>query len=164
MTRRAADAGRSADLARGWARRYNQPSILSELKFTAVKSQPQPARLDSVLTARAAVERSVLLLRTASARVMTDGGCVRCHAQPISARRPPRSRCAAAGKCTRTRMSSRSQRDGRSQLERGWIAPEPGNRWSSRHPAYNVFMAAEMKLPATLGTEAFVSYLAAKAT
>ena len=70
-----------------WARKFNDPAVLGELKLQPVpiaahESTNGTARLPSAQTA---VERGVLLMRTSSARVMSDGGCVACHAQPMAA-------------------------------------------------------------------------------
>src|SRR6185436_1816708 len=35
-------------------------------------------------TPRVAVERAVPLLQTSSARMLSDGGCIACHAQPLT--------------------------------------------------------------------------------
>ena len=71
-----------------WARKFNNPAILSTLKLEAVKVD-EPADVlkmagTSAVAAREAVERSLPLLQRASATVFTAGGCVACHAQPIA--------------------------------------------------------------------------------
>ena len=160
VKRGAARSAPSAERAGGWARRYNQPAILSELKLAAINSHAPTSAPAPASTAREAVERSVPLLRAASARVMTDGGCVACHAQPISA--------AAATLALRRGWSVPEPDVERSQVTSAVTSSSAGslqNRETGGLPdtqLYNIFMMAEMKLPATLGTEAFVSYLAAK--
>ena len=78
-----------------WARKFNHPAVLSELKLPpAVGVAPKPGPMlvaaanvtvsnTVTVTAQQAVERSLPLLRTTSTRMMTDGGCVACHAQPV---------------------------------------------------------------------------------
>jgi ankyrin repeat protein len=71
-----------------WARKFNNPAVLAELKLAYVPpTAASPvvnvsARAPS--TARQAVERSMPLLRSASEKMMTQGGCVACHAQPLT--------------------------------------------------------------------------------
>jgi ankyrin repeat protein len=73
-----------------WARKFQNPDILRELKLSAPTGRaPAPASipvlpLPAHATARAAVERSLPLLRGASERMLTHGGCVACHAQPLT--------------------------------------------------------------------------------
>lgn len=74
-----------------WARKFNHPAVLSELKLPPADAvASKPALIPAAAVSRAAtvspqqaVEKSLPLLRTASARMMTDGGCVACHAQPM---------------------------------------------------------------------------------
>jgi ankyrin repeat protein len=81
-------ASPAGETAVEWARRFNNPSILSAMSVppaapvsgaAALLSSHQPA------TARDAVVRSLPLQRAASARMMADGGCSACHAQPLTA-------------------------------------------------------------------------------
>jgi ankyrin repeat protein len=70
-----------------WARKFNHPRVLAELKLPLVAASarsPLTTSGDKPRTPREAVERSMPLLRGASSRVLTDGGCVACHAQPMT--------------------------------------------------------------------------------
>jgi ankyrin repeat protein len=70
-----------------WARKFNNPLVLAELKLEAADSASVPTATrvgERLLTTREAVDRSIPLLRGASARMMTAGGCVACHAQPVA--------------------------------------------------------------------------------
>ncbi len=73
-----------------WARKYNDPTVLKALGVqaipvskleTAIISTGAPAV--GLRTPREAVELSLPLLRTGSARMLKDGGCTACHAQPM---------------------------------------------------------------------------------
>ena len=79
-----------------WARKYNDPTVLKALGVQADPARPResgsiptgapvvsvgtPAGLR---TPREAVERNLPLLRTGSAKMLTAGGCIACHAQPM---------------------------------------------------------------------------------
>lgn len=71
-----------------WARKFNHPAVLAELKLEAVKiGVPASERVVADVktgTPQEAVERSLPLLQRAAASVFTDGGCVACHAQPVA--------------------------------------------------------------------------------
>jgi ankyrin repeat protein len=68
-----------------WARKYNNPAILAELRLepvtTPVTNHTQTTAAGSP---RAAVERSLQILRATSSRMLANGGCVACHAQPVT--------------------------------------------------------------------------------
>ena len=69
-----------------WARKYNNPAVLKAVGIKAVPARQielAPAAANAKLTPREAVERSLPLLRTGSARMLTGGGCIACHAQPM---------------------------------------------------------------------------------
>jgi ankyrin repeat protein len=73
--------------ANDWARKFNNPPVLAALGLTPL---PIPAAMPESQTAirlspREAVTRSLPLLQLASSRMLTDGGCAACHAQPMSA-------------------------------------------------------------------------------
>jgi ankyrin repeat protein len=72
-----------------WARKFNHPGVLTALKLSppkasAVKSTTVAPIAAHASTPRLAVERSLPLMRDASARMLTSGGCVACHAQPLT--------------------------------------------------------------------------------
>ncbi|HEY1911980.1 MAG TPA: ankyrin repeat domain-containing protein [Vicinamibacterales bacterium] len=80
-----------------WARKYNYPTVLKALGIQSapvkteervsistgapVLSVGRPA--GGLRTPREAVELNLPLLRTGSARMLKDGGCTACHAQPM---------------------------------------------------------------------------------
>jgi ankyrin repeat protein len=80
-----------------WARKYNDPTVMKALGIQAVPvskleyvsiccgapvlSVGRPA--GAPRAPREAVELSLPLLRTGSARMLKDGGCTACHAQPM---------------------------------------------------------------------------------
>ena len=89
LLERGADAAvRSAegDTPLDWARKFNNPAVLAELKQQpATLAVPGHTPVTPEVTARRAVERSLAVLRTTSNRMLATGGCVACHAQPITA-------------------------------------------------------------------------------
>jgi ankyrin repeat protein len=91
LLRKGAEASVGSHLAEStldWARKFNNPSVLAELKLKPVSLSARSPRATAggqPRTLREAVERSMPLLRGASSRVLSDGGCVACHAQPMTA-------------------------------------------------------------------------------
>jgi len=74
--------------AADWAHKFNNPAVLSELKLqpALASTKAQAGNIPvthAPLGARQAVEKSLPLLRATSTRMMSDGGCVACHAQPL---------------------------------------------------------------------------------
>jgi ankyrin repeat protein len=72
-----------------WARKFNHPDVLAALKLSPRKaSAVEPTTVTPIAahapTARLAVERSLPPMREASGRMLTNGGCVACHAQPLT--------------------------------------------------------------------------------
>lgn len=90
------DAGASAsarskvnETAIDWARKFNHPDVLAALKLApgnarAAAHATVPATAAQAPTPQVAVERSLPLMRESSARMLTNGGCVACHAQPLT--------------------------------------------------------------------------------
>ncbi len=67
-----------------WARKFNDPAVLKAMHLTpAPVPGMAPVSSHPAASNREAVERSLPLLRTGSARMLTDGGCTACHAQPM---------------------------------------------------------------------------------
>lgn len=78
---------RDQETAVDWARKFNHPAVLKELGLAPVPVSAGavlPAR-DVAVSPRGAVEQALPLLQRASGRMMTDGGCAACHAQPMAA-------------------------------------------------------------------------------
>jgi len=78
---------RDNESAIDWARKFNNPAVLKELGLRpvsvgAVRLVPTRA---VPTTPRRALEQALPLLRLASGRMLTDGGCAACHAQPMAA-------------------------------------------------------------------------------
>jgi ankyrin repeat protein len=74
-----------------WARKFGHPGVLAALKAAPLAQTPFPTAGDvrrpvaaHAPASRAAVARSLPLLRAASGRMLTDGGCTACHAQPLT--------------------------------------------------------------------------------
>jgi ankyrin repeat protein len=154
---------KSEEDALAWARKYNNPIVMPALKLTGTRPAIDalaglPVR--AVRSAQDAVERSLPILHTAASRVMSDGGCVACHAQPMSG--------------TATELA----------LRRGWRAATPSTEIAQVTVAltvsvpaflqgvesggqpdshlFELFMLAAMKTPPSLATDAWMYYLAAK--
>jgi ankyrin repeat protein len=75
-----------------WARRFNDPAVLKALNIapTAQRSTRAPAAAArpelaaSHQSIRGAVERAMLPLREVSSAFFAKGGCIACHAQPLT--------------------------------------------------------------------------------
>jgi ankyrin repeat protein len=150
--------------ARVWARKFNSEAVMPALKLTAVKPSggiPAPeSRSGAARSPRQAVERSLPILRTGSSRMMAEGGCVACHAQPLGAvaadlaarqgwmAEPPST------EISQVTSSMSGAATGLLQLRESGGLPDSS--------LYNTFMMAEMKIPPSAGTDAWVHYLAAK--
>jgi ankyrin repeat protein len=78
---------RDGEDANDWARKFNNPPVLAALGLKPVSipaATPEP-RTAAGASPREAVARSLPLLQLASGKMLTDGGCAACHAQPLSA-------------------------------------------------------------------------------
>jgi ankyrin repeat protein len=152
-----------------WARKFNHPAILAVMKLPPAPSGVEaqdltaavPAAAESVLpTPRAAVERAVPVLSRASASVLTDGGCVACHAQPVTVMAAD---IAAARKWTVQPAATHLA------VSHGSLTPMTEGLLQGREAGGNPdtqlyigMMAAGVKAPASPGLEAVAYYLAAK--
>jgi ankyrin repeat protein len=147
-----------------WARKFNNPAALRALKLG--RSSPMAVSVAAPSSAgaesgpREAVERSLPLLRTASSRVMSDGGCVACHAQPLTgmateyaSRRGWRAEPATTDISQVVSALANSVRNLLQGRESGGL-PDTHE--------YNALMAAALNIPPSVSTEALVYYLVAK--
>lgn len=68
-----------------WARKFNNPAVMKELALEPASnlSAALPAQ-NTTATARSAVERSLPILQSSSEAMLSKGGCVACHAQPVT--------------------------------------------------------------------------------
>jgi hypothetical protein len=74
----------NGETAVDWARKFNDPAVLKAMHLApAPKPAVAPVSSHPAASSRAAVERNLALLRTGSSRMLTDGGCTACHAQPM---------------------------------------------------------------------------------
>ena len=161
-----------------WARKFNNPAVLSALGLSPVdgvrlKADTTPTTVAATTTAvaasssslatvsaRDAVLRSLPLQRSASSRVMTDGGCSACHAQPLTAIAIDTAR--GRGWTTLSSDVERAQvpttlNAGLPQLLQLF---EPGGAPDSL--LYATVVMAAQHAPPTRATDVFVRYLAAK--
>ena len=111
-------------------------------------------------TVREAVERSLPLLRTASGRVLTDGGCVACHAQPITAMAIDLAR--ARGWTTLSSDVESAPSVARLSASNATLLQlvEAGGQPDAQ--LYVAMMMAAQRTPPSGSTDALVHYLAAK--
>jgi ankyrin repeat protein len=146
-----------------WARKFNNPSVLAALNLKPVDTSarsPLTTSGDRPMTSREAVERSMPVLRAASSRVLTDGGCVACHAQPMTAMaaelaiargwRVERADTASSQAVATLLGASQALLQGR----------EAGG--SPDTQLYIAMMMATQNAPPSIATDAMVHFLAAK--
>ena len=154
---------RSARTRLPWARKLQQSAgPAGALKLRAVEAGiegPQTSR-GAVRSPQDAVQLSPPILRTGASRVMSDGGCVACHA---AADDGDRLGARVASRLARRPTDDRSHQDhGRAERQRSRILQgrESGGQPDSQ--LCEIFMMAAMKLPPTVATDAWTYYLAAK--
>ena len=76
---------RAGETVADWARKFNNSGVMFELKQTPVSNAVKPlATKNTPRTARAAVERSLPILQSSAEGMLSKGGCVACHAQPVT--------------------------------------------------------------------------------
>jgi ankyrin repeat protein len=150
-----------------WARKFNNSTVLAAMKIEpAGKTAPaQKITSTAILTPQRAVERSLPLLQRSAANVFTAGGCVACHAQPVSkmAASMVQSRGwriddevlkSAAAESARVVGSLNANVQGMLQGREGGGQPDT--------QLYDAMMMITSAEPASQGTDALVHYLAAK--
>jgi ankyrin repeat protein len=152
-----------------WARKFNNPSVLSELKLEAVKigSPARELKMADVKTTtpQEAVERALPLLQRAAANVFTDGGCVACHAQPVArmAVELARARGWRVDDTVSKSVAEESERVVRSlsaNMQSLLQGREGGGNPDTQ--LYESMMMATDREPSDQGTDALVHYLATK--
>jgi ankyrin repeat protein len=150
-----------------WARKFNNPAVLKAMKLKRVADplSTQKATVPGDMTAQRAVERSLPLLQRSAANVFTAGGCVACHAQPVSkmAAVMAQSRGWRVDEDVRKSVAAESARVVGSL--NGTVQPMLQGREGGGQPdtqLYDILMMIASGEPAGRGTDAFVHYLAAK--
>ena len=152
-----------------WARKFNNPTVLAALNLEAVKVgvPALEANVAGVRTAtpQAAVERSLPLLQRTASNVFTDGGCVACHAQPVTrmALELARARGWHVDDAVSKSVSEESERVVRSlsaNMQSLLQGREGGGTPDTQ--LYDSMMMASARMPAGQATDAVVHYLAAK--
>jgi ankyrin repeat protein len=75
----------AGETALDWARKFLNSEVMTELRLEAGPSRTSelPVKRPE-LTPRTAVERSMPLLQTSVVGMFEDGGCIACHAQPLT--------------------------------------------------------------------------------
>jgi ankyrin repeat protein len=152
-----------------WAQKFNNPAVLGAMKLErtnmAESLSAKNATAPANLTARGAVERSLPLLQRSAANVFTAGGCVACHAQPVSkvAAVMAQARGWRIDEDVRKSVATESARVVGSL--NGAVQAMLQGREGGGQPdtqLYDVMMMIASGEPASRGTDAFVHYLAAK--
>jgi ankyrin repeat protein len=166
------DAGASTEVrskadesVKDWARKFQHPRVLAALKLrpdttrTAALPQLTPVA-DRALTPAAAVERSLPPLRDASGKMLTNGGCVACHAQPLTgiavnlARSRGWTTATAANESAQASAQQAAVGPALLQLRDGGGLPDG--------LLYVNWLLANDQKPASRATDAAVHYVAAK--
>ena len=80
----------TGETALDWAEKYGNPAVLRALREAGAKSgfqYPVPRKPDvsTEISNRQRVEKSVALMQRSSGEFFTNGGCVGCHHQPMTA-------------------------------------------------------------------------------
>ena len=145
-----------------WARKFNNPPVMAALglKPAPVADAVAGPQRASMPSAREAVERSLPLLQLASSKVMTDGGCAACHAQPLSAMTIDAARARAW-----TNASADADVKQATVSIAANLQPMLQLREGGGQPDTQVYLALAMaahQVPASRGTDAMAHYLAAK--
>ena len=156
-------ASNVGETASDWARKFNNPAVMRALKLTSSQmaaSLPEPSTARPELGPREAVERSLPLLRTGSSRVMKDGGCVACHAQPLTGMATDY----ASRRGWRAEPATTDVSQVASELTVGVTPLLQGREFGGLPDGmeYEALMAASMHIPPSVSTDALVYYLAAK--
>jgi ankyrin repeat protein len=167
LLKRGADVSvrsKSGESTADWARKFNDLPVLGELEVQGVPIAAEGAAVrtsaDLPRGPREAVERSMPLLRSASARMLPDGGCVACHAQPLAvmagefAGRRGWAVASMAGDSLQAVTTLSANAPGLLQAREAGASPD--------REVYIAMMMAEQNAPASFATDALVHYLAAK--
>jgi ankyrin repeat protein len=145
-----------------WARRYNNPAILSELHIRP-REAPANATVVShpVSDARAAVERALPLLQSAATGMTMNGGCVACHAQPLTVMAETIAKTRGWGAGADTDLVQQIQRQ---QINSGLSAYLHGREQGGQPDttAFGLLALSVADVPRSPATSAFVLYLVAK--
>ena len=145
-----------------WARKFNNPPVLAALGLKPIQLTDGLAGRPpgAVASPREAVARSLPLLQLASGKMMTDGGCAACHAQPLSAMSIDLARArgwteASADLDLQQVMAFfGANTQPMLQLREGGGQPDT--------QGYLTLAMAAHKIPASRATDALAHYLAAK--
>jgi ankyrin repeat protein len=146
-----------------WAQKFNHPAVLGALNVKAVEVLERPTLVkvaDHSSAPREAVLRSMPLLRRASAKMLTDGGCVACHAQPVTVMAAELAGTRSWG-VERAAPESHSVVTSLSNAAQTLLQAREGGG-SPDTQLYDAMMMAAQKAPPSLATDALVYYLAAK--
>lgn len=152
-----------AESAVDWARKFNNPAMLAQFNVEPVAvpiAQPTAVASPARDALRQAVERSMPLLRKAASNMLTGGGCVACHAQPMTAM--------AIGVARDRGLHIDPPDEYTSQVvarlsvdSTGLMQGQDRGGFPDTH-LFNGMMMASLRMPSSRSTDALVHYLAAK--
>jgi len=154
---------KDGETAADWARKFNNPRVLTELKVTPVTaSGPNAPPVKAAANAREATERSMPLLQSSAEGMLSQGGCIACHGQDVTH--------VAATLASRKGWKVNSESYDRSLkvIRSGWIASDQGMLQSIEAGGwpdiqnYASFALASSNEPASWNSDVFVRYLISK--
>jgi len=172
IVRMLVDAGASTSLRStagetviDWAKKFQHPGVLAALKLRpetpiAAASTGTTLVAAHAQTPRAAVERSLPPLREASANMLPKGGCVACHAQPLTgiavnlAKARGWTTASAQAESAQILAAQAANAFGLIQLREGGGLPDGA--------LYQMWLMANDAKGASRATDAVVHYVAAK--
>ena len=154
-------ADKQGESAIDWARKFEDPKVLAALRIPAQPAQRSAAGTPPATgAARKAVERALPLIRDVSANFVARGGCVACHAQPLTEMAVTHAHAlgwTAPIPEAEARVAA-AQLAGEVPLLTQLI--DAGGRPDS--VVYQTMQMAEAKVPSSRLTDTIVRYLAAK--
>ena len=149
--------------AMDWARKFSNPAVMSALGVSSSGRDSEATHAvasRATASAREVVLRSLPLQRTASNRVMTEGGCSACHAQPLTAMAIDAAR--ARGWTTMSSDDVSAQVPMIVNAVTPVLMQLPDQGGVPDGLVYPALQMADRRSPATRATDALVRYLAAK--
>jgi ankyrin repeat protein len=154
---------REGESSLDWARKFNDPAVLAALKLEPASTHHQPSAPSSgAATPRAAVERALPLLEKTAGDMLSRGGCVACHAQPVAQ---------VAARLASSRgwnVSGEALNSSLQKLSSQWLTAdqpllqgnEPGGTPDGQ--LYSTFALADGRVASSWNTDVLVYYLLSK--
>ncbi len=149
------------ETALDWAKKYNNPEILSALGSKRASVMPVKIATSSQTMVRPAVDRGMEIMQKHASNFFTTGGCAACHAQNINGLLLSTAREAGL------KLNEQAVMGGLKGAEGFWRSFEQPLLQTVNPPggvdtvAYTIQDFAAGNLPASSTTDALVTYLAA---